>query len=35
MSNVIWLLAGIMIGGLFTTFTTPKSEKNEEQDVVN
>ena len=35
MSNVIWLLAGIMIGGLFVTYTTPKSEKNEEQDVVN
>ena len=35
MSNVIWLLAGIMIGGLFATYTTPKSDKNEEQDVVN
>lgn len=34
MSNIIWLFAGIMIGGLFVTYTTPKSEKGEE-DVSN
>ena len=34
MSNIIWLFAGIMIGGLFATYTTPKSEKREE-DVSN
>lgn len=30
MSNIIWLLVGIMIGGLFATYTTPKSDKKEE-----
>ena len=34
MSSVIYLLIGFMVGSLFVTFTSPKSDKNEE-DVVN
>ena len=35
MSSIICLLVGFMAGSLFVTFTSPKSDKNEEQDVVN